>query len=49
MHPQCCQKEEHQCVQIQNTPMPTPATTPDIAAVSDDDSSSDSSPHVEMS
>ena len=31
------------------TPMPTPATTPDIAAVSDDDSSSDSSPHVEMS
>ena len=49
MHAQCHQYEECQCIQICSTPLPMIAPSPNIAAVLDDYSSVDSSPHVEMS
>ena len=49
MQTQCYQHEECQCIQVCDTPSPIPPTSPDIAAILDDDSSVDSSPHVEMS
>ena len=42
--------EECQCIQVHNTPMHgTPTNSPEIAAVSNDDSIIDSSPLDEMS
>ena len=49
MHARCFQHEECQHIQVCNTPQLMPATSPDIAAISDDDSSVVSSPHVELS
>ena len=50
MHAQCCHHEECQHIQVLNTPMPvTFANSPDVAAVSDDDSAVDSSPKVDVS
>ena len=49
MQAQHHQQEEHQCIHVCNTLSPMPAHSPDVAVVSDDDSSVDSSPYVEMS
>ena len=49
MQAKCHQHEECQHISACNAPKPMPHISPDIVAVSDDDSSVDSSPHVEMS
>ena len=43
------QHEECQCIQAHHTLTPIPPNSPDITAISDDDSNVDSSSHVEMS
>ena len=48
MHAQHCRHEEDQCIQVCNTLQPIPSYSPDIEAVSNDNSSVDSSPNVEM-
>ena len=49
MQAQCQWHEEHQCIWAHPSPKPMLHTSPDIGAVSDDDSSFNCSPYVKVS